>query len=718
MLKILGTWVNYLLDLMQSAVQKMRNNKKPTAIKSAPFIEKFNTWLSTNRDIYDNRRDLAALQLAHEQGAITDEEVRRRASVLVERDRNERMIASTKTVSDDIDLADNDAVFWYSVSYGKSAAVGPGKLIASRRGRIATLFSCPRRAEEKVTKYCLAFESKRCTDEFVFDLLANAKDPSSVKDLKGSKGFCALSVSQNPTDRSRADALLRKVIPKQVKVVSGAASKIQRAYRKNFKKQHLQNGNVNGVINGMYERLNGTHGDDYLLYINGSELVKKGRTKSPARRRSKNMKLKQETSRRRTLAALKIQRVFRTVLTRRRAAITIQKHVRIWLKRRKAIRVLQRFVRFALRTSRRRRALAFSIIESREALHAKVTADVIEFFNVTHATMMQFYPLYNLIINQVRESAMQISPIATVEPYGSSVTGLALPSSDLDLVVCFQNPHSILGVGNMSIAPVSGASTSFSTFSSMTGSYNGSAEVDWYSNAEESAHYFCKRLAMETDWVRSVKVVGSSTQPVIKLVCHPRGVHAFSIQVDITFWHPKHTGIQNSFLVREILRCHPQVGPLVLVIKQYLRENRLNSVYSGGLSSIALVLMVWIHARDNADPLASLGELLVGFFAFYGEEGFFSRFGLSPKDGVFCLSHVEERQEDFQPPAVIEDPLREGNNLAVGTFRVGEVNTCFRQAMKILAESNDSHPLNDLLRCHPVSMDSFSTQPVYPRYEE
>jgi len=229
------------------------------------------------------------------------------------------------------------------------------------------------------------------------------------------------------------------------------------------------------------------------------------------------------------------------------------------------------------------------------------------------------------------------------------------------------------------------------------------SDYDWNANAHEVAQFFCKRLLVEKDWVRSAKVVGSVDQPVIKIMCHPRQVSEFCIQVDLTLWHAKHTGVQISRLVRDnVLRCHPQVAPLVLVIKQYLRECKLNSVYSGGLSSVALAILVWIHTRDNADPLANLGDLLLSFFEIFGEEGFFARNGVNTRDGVFSLSHLEERQHDFQPPATIEDPLREGNNLAAGMFRVSEVSASFRQALKTLVESSDPHPLNDLLRCRPV----------------
>src|SRR4051812_39776904 len=64
--------------------------KKTVSTRSrAPMMEVFKAWLCTAKaslQLIENRRDLAALQLAHEEGATTDEEVRNRASLLVERE--------------------------------------------------------------------------------------------------------------------------------------------------------------------------------------------------------------------------------------------------------------------------------------------------------------------------------------------------------------------------------------------------------------------------------------------------------------------------------------------------------------------------------------------------------------------------------------------------------------------------------------------------------
>lgn len=74
----------------------------------------------------------------------------------------------------------------------------------------------------------------------------------------------------------------------------------------------------------------------------------------------------------------------------------------------------------------------------------------------------------------------------------------------------------------------------------------------------------------------------------------------------------------------------PPLRPLVLVVKAFLRQKGLNEVYTGGLSSYSIFLMVLAHLQaerlvppdgSTPDPSAQyppLGLLLWGFFQRYG----------------------------------------------------------------------------------------------------
>ena len=74
----------------------------------------------------------------------------------------------------------------------------------------------------------------------------------------------------------------------------------------------------------------------------------------------------------------------------------------------------------------------------------------------------------------------------------------------------------------------------------------------------------------------------------------------------------------------KLLDKYPEARTLILIIKTYLRGWNLNKVYTGGLSSYSITLMV-VHmlqtfpsGRYCSSHRPSLGELLIQFFHLYG----------------------------------------------------------------------------------------------------
>ncbi|KAF2431228.1 hypothetical protein EJ08DRAFT_733461 [Tothia fuscella] len=68
------------------------------------------------------------------------------------------------------------------------------------------------------------------------------------------------------------------------------------------------------------------------------------------------------------------------------------------------------------------------------------------------------------------------------------------------------------------------------------------------------------------------------------------------IQCDINFSNP--LGIHNTQMLRCYSRCDPRVRPMILFIKAWAKRRKINSAYSGTLSSYGYVLMV-IHFLVN-----------------------------------------------------------------------------------------------------------------------
>lgn len=72
------------------------------------------------------------------------------------------------------------------------------------------------------------------------------------------------------------------------------------------------------------------------------------------------------------------------------------------------------------------------------------------------------------------------------------------------------------------------------------------------------------------------------------------------IQSDINFFNP--LGIHNTHLMRCYSLCDPRVRPMVLFVKAWAKRRKINSSYSGTLSSYGYVLMVLHYLVNVAQP--------------------------------------------------------------------------------------------------------------------
>lgn len=72
------------------------------------------------------------------------------------------------------------------------------------------------------------------------------------------------------------------------------------------------------------------------------------------------------------------------------------------------------------------------------------------------------------------------------------------------------------------------------------------------------------------------------------------------IQTDINFFNP--LGIHNTQMLRCYSLCDPRVRPMILFVKSWVKRRKINSSYSGTLSSYGYVLMVLHYLTNIANP--------------------------------------------------------------------------------------------------------------------
>ena len=184
-------------------------------------------------------------------------------------------------------------------------------------------------------------------------------------------------------------------------------------------------------------------------------------------------------------------------------------------------------------------------------------------------------------------------PRAQCKLYGSHVTGLGLPTSDVDFVICLPAVQK----DTPAVAP---------------GVLEGRNAIN-----ETSQKMLARKLKSES-WIdpRSMKFIERTVVPVIKVAT--KDTKAKTLQLDITFDNPSHHGLEAVELVNHFLEEYPLIRPLVLVLKQFLLDRSLLTGYTGGLSSYCLFLMTARYLQEQPVPWADCGALLMGFLDFYG----------------------------------------------------------------------------------------------------
>jgi non-canonical poly(A) RNA polymerase PAPD5/7 len=234
------------------------------------------------------------------------------------------------------------------------------------------------------------------------------------------------------------------------------------------------------------------------------------------------------------------------------------------------------------------------------------------------------------LLHKVRSLVQSLWPQARVEPFGSFATGLYLPTSDMDIVI----------LGQWEVLPLR--------------------------TLERSLESLAKPGSVE---------VIHATVPLVKY-CDLES----NISVDISF--NSLSGPQAAQVIKMFKQQFPIIPQLVSIVKQFLLERDLGQVFTGGLSSYAVTILVisFLQLHPRRDPCSdNLGVLLIEFFHLYGHDFNYSSLVVSIRDGGQLLqkssllpdTNINQRWSDVQGFA-IEDPLQPFKDIAKGTFN-GEI---------------------------------------------
>uniref|UniRef100_A0A3B3QSG7 Terminal nucleotidyltransferase 4A n=1 Tax=Paramormyrops kingsleyae TaxID=1676925 RepID=A0A3B3QSG7_9TELE len=267
------------------------------------------------------------------------------------------------------------------------------------------------------------------------------------------------------------------------------------------------------------------------------------------------------------------------------------------------------------------------------------------------------------VVGRIEAVIKELWPTADVQIFGSFSTGLYLPTSDIDLVV-------------------------FGT---------------WERPPLQQLEQALRRRNVAVPY--SIKVLDKATVPIIKLTDQET-----EVKVDISF--NVETGVKAAWFIKDYVKRYTVLPYLIFVLKQFLLQRDLNEVFTGGISSYSLILMVisflQLHPRiDARNPNVNLGILLIEFFELYGRHFNYLRTGIRIRNGGAYIAKEEIMRSmigGYRPSMLcIEDPLLPGNDVGRSSYGAMQVKQVFDYAYIVLG-----HAVSPLARSYP-NRDSDST---------
>jgi DNA polymerase sigma len=265
--------------------------------------------------------------------------------------------------------------------------------------------------------------------------------------------------------------------------------------------------------------------------------------------------------------------------------------------------------------------------------------------------------------------------------YGSVATELALPESDMDIMI-----------------------TGVNSFGSKETHQSNISHLFDYVNANFSDKIMVKSQKILHTQVPIIKLAfnlaeyydeyskeGNPFLPFINFdSIDSINPHLKELSVDISisdsFCESEHQGLLQSEFVKEKLALHKELRPVCLMLKKLLVENNFNDPYTGGLGSFSLFLMLYAALRFEqyqpdhmfrADNIYK-GRLYVWFLTLYGEN-----FNID-KNVIYFLEDgtpmvFDKLTKSSSSLLCVFDPTNVKNNTTQKAFRIQDIQKLFKE---------------------------------------
>lgn len=227
--------------------------------------------------------------------------------------------------------------------------------------------------------------------------------------------------------------------------------------------------------------------------------------------------------------------------------------------------------------------------------------------------------------------------------FGSAATGLFLPKADIDMVIIHKDLKS----------------------------------PELFKRAK-------KVVKERPDRFIHVEYIENARVPLIKFAHAPSG-----FEFDVCF--NEDGGLHAVSEIQAALRRYPEIRPLFLVLKLFLRQRRMHETFTGGLGSFLLFCMLLHFLRDfKARLVRNLGTyavqnltlslLLMQFLFYYGVTFQYSEFEID-----LCGDKPVRRKKSADNTFSFVSPNDPALNLGAGCFKFFDIVRVFKNRYNFLA---------------------------------
>ena len=182
----------------------------------------------------------------------------------------------------------------------------------------------------------------------------------------------------------------------------------------------------------------------------------------------------------------------------------------------------------------------------------KLHYEILDFYKFIQLTDTEI-KLRNKTFNEIKDVIELNFPNYKCSLYGSFITGLSLPNSDIDILITRKD--------------------------------------------EEKEKINLQKNLLEIYAILKQKNIFTDLEMINAKVPIITGLYiSTKIHVDISLF--KKNGVDAAEIINKIIAIYPEIRPLMLLIKYVIRQRNLNQIYTGGISSFIIFTLLYYYIAD------------------------------------------------------------------------------------------------------------------------